>query len=85
MKVLNMKNKAKFDYLVGCGFMVDFFDNETTSFTDEDGYGYEISPDDFEVGDSPGTITENADLYSPCCADVVDRDYMRCSGCKESV
>lgn len=85
MTVLNMKNKAKSDYLVDCGFVIDSFDNETIAFTDEDGYGYEISLDDFEVGDTPATITENADLYSPCCGGLVDRDYMRCPSCKESV
>ena len=85
MKGLNTRNEIKVNYLVDLGFEVDSFDNETISFTDEDGYGYEISFDNFEVGDSPGAITENADLYSPCCAELVDRDYMRCPGCKESV
>ena len=85
MLALDMKNEAKVNYLVDLGFEVDSFDNEIISFTDDDGYGYEINFDDFEVGDSPGVITENANLYSPCCGELVDRDYMRCPECKESV
>ena len=78
-------NKQKLDYLESLGFDIQSFDlgeQSYASFTDKDSDDYEITLDDFEVGDPEHKIYQHADQLS-CCGDVLDKDYMMCPTCKE--
>jgi hypothetical protein len=75
----------KLNHLINLGFEIKNSDTLAVMFSDESGSEFCIRFDDFEEGESGETITENSDLYSRCCGEYVDRDYMRCPQCQESV
>jgi len=77
-------NKQKLEYLESLGFDVQpvFGDQSYVSFTDKDSIDFEISLDEFEVGDPMYMIYRSADQLS-CCGDVLDKDYMICPTCNE--
>jgi hypothetical protein len=76
---------AKINHLVNSGFKVESSDSIAVVFTDEFGYEFCIRFDDFEDGESRDIIMDHSDLYSPCCGEYVDKDYMRCPSCQESL
>ena len=78
------EQKDKIAYLESLGLIIESFTSQsgecTVYFTDD--YDYEISTNDFEIGDSLKEIYNASDIYS-CCGDILDRDYMICPTCKE--
>ena len=78
------EHKAKMEYLESLGIVIESFtlykDNAVVNFTDD--YDYELSLDEFEIGDPAHSIYQRAEMYS-CCGDVLDKDYMICPSCKE--
>jgi len=78
-------NQQKLDYLESLGFDIQSYDlgeQSYASFTDKDLIDFEISLDEFEVGDPMYMIYRQADQFS-CCGDILDKDYMICPTCKE--
>ena len=78
-------NKQKLDYLESLGFDIQSYDigeQSYATFTDKDSVDFEISLDDFEVGNPMYMIYQKADQFS-CCGDILDKDYMICPSCKE--
>ena len=57
-------------------FKLDYIQYESGYYT------YDISFQDFEIGDTIETINNTANIYS-CCGDILDKDYMRCPTCQE--
>ena len=76
---------AKINLLTNLGFTIKNSDTLAVVFSNKSGYEFCIRFDDFEDGESGDTIMENSDLYSPCCGEYVDRDYMVCDQCQELV
>lgn len=77
-------HQQKLEYLVALNYEISHYDNETIAFDDDNYYGYEITFNDFEVGDSSADILDKATWYSPCCGELLDKDHMRCPECQES-
>ena len=78
-------SSAKINHLVNSGFTIKNSDTLAVVFSNKSGYEFCIRFDDFEDGESVDTIMENSDLYSTCCGEYVDRDYMVCDQCQELV
>jgi len=78
-------SSAKINHLANSGFTIKNSDTLAVVFSNKSGYEFCIRFDDFEDGESGDTIMENSDLYSPCCGEYVDRDYMVCDQCQELV
>jgi len=78
------EQKEKIAYIESLGLTTESFtiSNGECFIYITDDYDYEISTEDFEVGDSIQQIFSRADIYS-CCGDVLDKDIMVCPTCKE--
>ena len=79
---MSTENQNKVQYLESLGFKVEGQYQDIISFSGD--YNYDISTEDFEIGDTVNQIVKNADIIS-CCGDVVDQDYMMCPSCKEHI
>ena len=76
------ENNNKVEYLKSLGFKVEGQYQDIISFSGD--YDYNISTEDFEIGDAANQIVENSDIIS-CCGDMVDKDYMMCPSCREHI
>jgi len=78
-------NRQKVAYLESLGYEIqDYCDKglaDSTVYFSGD-YDYEISFDEFEIGDTASSIENTANIYS-CCGDILDKDYMMCPTCHE--
>lgn len=79
---MSTENQNKVQYLESLGFKVEGQYQDIISFSGD--YNYDISIEDFEIGDTVNQIVKNADIIS-CCGDIVDQDYMMCPSCKEHI
>lgn len=79
---MSTENQNKVQYLESLGFKVEGQYQDIISFSGD--YNYDISTEDFEIGDTVNQIVKNADIIS-CCGDIVDQDYMMCPSCKEHI
>jgi hypothetical protein len=78
------EQRDKIAYIDSLGLTAESFtlSNGECIISITDDYDYEISTDEFEVGDSVQEILQRADMFS-CCGDILDKDYMMCPTCKE--
>lgn len=79
---MSTENQTKVQYLESLGFKVEGQYQDIISFSGD--YDYDISTENFEIGDPINEIVKNADIIS-CCGDIVDQDYMMCPSCKEHI
>ena len=76
--------KEKVEYLNSIGLEIEeIYDEDNIIVFETEGNYYEISSDSFDHGDSLNSILGSSEIYSGCCGEKMDSDFMICPSCKE--
>lgn len=80
------KREEKISYLESLGLSIEniISEDETSIFFEHEGNYYEIQEKEFSVGDSLDYIINFSEIYSSCCGEPLDTDFMVCPLCREN-